>query len=73
MTLNVMTWNMTREEIHGSYSITDLQRKKQELVDLLQRSSFTDYEVMEIKNLISTITHRIQLMDELLGKEAIAI
>lgn len=59
---------MTREEIYGSYSITDLEQKKQELLDLLERTSFSDYEVMEINNLVSTINHRIQLMHELLGQ-----
>lgn len=63
-----MLATISREEIFESYSIGQLDEKKQQLMDTLNESdSLSDFEKIEINNLISLINHRIQLMNELLG------
>ncbi|MEW9671790.1 hypothetical protein ABLT31_23445 [Ammoniphilus sp. 3BR4] len=57
----------TREEIYESYSISELDAKRKDLIEALSISKLSDYETIEVNNLISLISQRIQLMNELLG------
>ncbi len=57
----------TREEICESYSISELDSKRRDLIEALTISGLSDYETMEVNNLISLINQRIQIMNEILG------
>ncbi|WP_367756392.1 hypothetical protein [Ammoniphilus sp. 3BR4] len=63
----IMPITYTREEIYESYSISELDAKRKDLIEALSISKLSDYETIEVNNLISLISQRIQLMNELLG------
>jgi hypothetical protein len=63
-----MAFQVTREEIYNSYSLSQLLAKKQDLLDLLAFSSdLGEDEVTEINQFIRLIEHRIDDWNEWLG------
>ncbi len=62
-----MSVTYTREEICESYSISELDSKRRDLMEALSLAGLSDYETMEVNNLISLINQRIQIMNEILG------
>ncbi|RXT08753.1 hypothetical protein [Ammoniphilus sp. CFH 90114] len=62
-----MPVSYTREEIYESYSISELYAKRKDLIEALNVNKLSEYETIEVHNLISVINQRIQLMNELLG------
>jgi hypothetical protein len=55
-----------REVIQETYSVTELLERKKELQAKLTSTTLSEEEMWEIKNLMSLVNKRIQLMNDLL-------